>query len=70
MPDYFWNWYIDKGYNEILEKELCFKNQSFLIGCCIEYLVEKELCFKNQSFLIGCCIEYLVEKGQKINKIE
>lgn len=41
MPDYFWNWYKDKGYEQVLSKEECFKNKAFLVGCCIEYLTEK-----------------------------
>lgn len=41
MPDYFWNWYEEKGYENFLEKERCFENKSFLVGCCIEYLMEK-----------------------------
>ena len=41
MPDYFWEWYGRKGYNEILNKEICFENKAFLVGCCIEYLTEK-----------------------------
>lgn len=41
MPDYFWEWYRNKGYEQILSIEICFKNKAFLIGCCIEYLTEK-----------------------------
>ncbi|QEK11672.1 hypothetical protein FQB35_10575 [Crassaminicella thermophila] len=41
MPDYFWEWYKNKGYNRLLDKEICFRNKTFLIGCCIEYLTEK-----------------------------
>lgn len=41
MPDYFWKWYKNKGYNKILTIEQCFKNKAFLIGCCVEYLIER-----------------------------
>lgn len=41
MPNYFWEWYKNKGYDKILSIEECFKNKVFLIGCCIEYLTEK-----------------------------
>lgn len=41
MPDYFWNWYKGKGYEDILSKERCFSNKAFLSGCCLEYLMEK-----------------------------
>ena len=41
MPDYFWDWYEEKGYEKILSKEKVFKNKAFLIGCCIAYLTEK-----------------------------
>ncbi|WP_346938088.1 hypothetical protein [uncultured Clostridium sp.] len=41
MPDYFWEWYENKGYDEVLKIEYCFENKAFLVGCCIEYLTEK-----------------------------
>jgi len=41
MPDYFWEWYEIKGYDEVLKLEDCFENKAFLVGCCIEYLTEK-----------------------------
>jgi hypothetical protein len=41
MPEYFWEWYKQKGYINLLSEEDCFKNTAFLIGCCIEYLTEK-----------------------------
>lgn len=41
MPDYFWEWYKNKGYSNTLSIEDCFKNKAFLIGCCVEYLIEK-----------------------------
>ncbi len=33
MPDDFWNWYQDKGYEQVLSKEECFKNKAFLVRC-------------------------------------
>ncbi|HBW38798.1 hypothetical protein [Desulfosporosinus sp. BICA1-9] len=41
MPDYFWEWYKNKGYDKTLSIEGCFNNKAFLIGCCTEYLIEK-----------------------------
>lgn len=41
MPEYFWEWYDNKGYDKVLSKEDCFKNRAFIIGCSIEYLTDK-----------------------------
>lgn len=41
VPDYFWEWYKEKGYDRVLDMQGCFNNRPFIVGCCIEYLSER-----------------------------
>ena len=61
MPDYFWEWYANKGYEKILSKDRCFNTNPFLIGCCIEYLTERgqKITSLDKQNNIGEILDYL-----------